>query len=82
MDNGLKKAVLEANMALKKLGLVIFTWGDTPDDAVHNTVVLEVIATMAFHSRLINPELGAMPQELLDRHFLRKHGDGAYYGQA
>jgi L-ribulose-5-phosphate 4-epimerase len=59
-----------------------FTWGDTPDDAVHNTVVLEEIATMAFHSRLINPELGVMPQELLDRHFLRKHGDGAYYGQA
>lgn len=58
-----------------------FTWGDTPDDAVHNTIVLEEIATMAFHSRLINPGMGPMGQELLDRHFLRKHGAGAYYGQ-
>lgn len=58
-----------------------FTWGDTPDAAVHNTIVLEEIATMAFHSRLINPGMGPMEQELLDRHFLRKHGADAYYGQ-
>ena len=58
-----------------------FTWGGTPDDAVHNTIVLEEIATMAFYSRRINPEMVPMAQELLDRHFLRKHGDGAYYGQ-
>ena len=59
-----------------------FTWGETPEDAVHNTVVLEEIATMAFHSRLINPQMGPMAPELLDRHFLRKHGAGAYYGQS
>lgn len=58
-----------------------FTWGATPDDAVHNTIVLEEIATMALNSRLINPEMGPMAQELLDRHFLRKHGESAYYGQ-
>jgi L-ribulose-5-phosphate 4-epimerase len=58
-----------------------FTWGGTPEAAVHNTVVLEEIATMALSSRLINPALGPMAQELLDRHFLRKHGAGAYYGQ-
>lgn len=58
-----------------------FTWGKTPSDAVHNTVVLEEVATMAFHGRLINPQMGPMAAELLDRHFLRKHGAGAYYGQ-
>jgi L-ribulose-5-phosphate 4-epimerase len=58
-----------------------FTWGTTPEAAVHNTVVLEEIASMAFHSRLINPQMGPIAQELLDRHFLRKHGAGAYYGQ-
>lgn len=59
-----------------------FTWGATPEDAVHNTIVLEEIATMALNSRLINPAMGPMAQELLDRHFLRKHGAGAYYGQS
>lgn len=59
-----------------------FTWGATPEDAVHNTIVLEEIATMALNSRLVNPEMGPMAQELLDRHFLRKHGVGAYYGQS
>jgi L-ribulose-5-phosphate 4-epimerase len=58
-----------------------FTWGPTPEAAVHNTVVLEEIATMAFHSRCINPQMGPIAQGLLDRHFLRKHGADAYYGQ-
>ncbi|MDJ0784726.1 MAG: L-ribulose-5-phosphate 4-epimerase [Desulfosarcinaceae bacterium] len=58
-----------------------FTWGTTPEKAVHNTVVLEEVASMAFYSRLINPQMGAMDQALLDRHFLRKHGANAYYGQ-
>ena len=58
-----------------------FTWGATPTDAVHNTMVLEEIAAMAYHSRMIHPELPAMPSELLDKHFLRKHGAKAYYGQ-
>lgn len=58
-----------------------FTWGTSPMDAVHNSVVLEELATMAYNSVLINPTVDRMQQELLDKHFLRKHGPGAYYGQ-
>lgn len=59
-----------------------FTWGATPTDAVHNTKVLEEIAAMAYHSRLINPDISPMPSDLLDKHYLRKHGANAYYGQS
>lgn len=58
-----------------------FTWGKTPDEAVHNAVVLEQVALMAIYSGILTPGLGPMPQVLLDKHFLRKHGPGAYYGQ-
>jgi L-ribulose-5-phosphate 4-epimerase len=58
-----------------------FTWGSSAMDAVHNTVVLEEIATMAQLSLAINPNLQDMEEELLDKHYLRKHGAGAYYGQ-
>ena len=58
-----------------------FTWGATPTEAVHNTVVLEEIAAMACLSRQINPEMSSIPFELLDKHYLRKHGTDAYYGQ-
>jgi len=58
-----------------------FTWGATPTEAVHNTVVLEEIAAMACLSRQINPEMSSIPQDLLDKHYLRKHGADAYYGQ-
>ena len=58
-----------------------FTWGTDAFDAVHNAVVLEECAFMAFHSKMMNPELGPMQQELLDKHYLRKHGANAYYGQ-
>jgi len=58
-----------------------FTWGKDPEDAVHNAVVLEEVARMAILSRAIGPAL-SISQELLDKHFLRKHGAGAYYGQA
>ena len=57
-----------------------FTWGTDAENAVHNSVVLEQIAKMAFISRLINPEL-TMNEELIKKHFFRKHGVGAYYGQ-
>lgn len=59
-----------------------FTWGRSPKEAVHNAVVLEETAMMAFHSILLSG--GKVPhiqQELLDKHYLRKHGPGAYYGQ-
>jgi len=57
-----------------------FTWGSNAHEAVHNAVVLEQIAKMAFIARLINPEL-KMNEELIKKHFYRKHGAGAYYGQ-
>ncbi len=57
-----------------------FSWGKTPHDAVHNAVVLEKIAEMTFRSLQLNPN-AKMDKELLDKHFLRKHGANAYYGQ-
>lgn len=58
-----------------------FTWGTDPFNAVHNAVVLEEVAFMDFHAMALNPSLTPMQQELLDKHYLRKHGPGAYYGQ-
>ena len=58
-----------------------FTWGKDAAEAVHNAVVLEEAAFMNFHAMMLNPEIGHMQQELLDKHFLRKHGKNAYYGQ-
>ena len=59
-----------------------FAWGKDAEEAVHNAAVLELVARMAMLSLPLNPTLPAMPQHLLDKHFLRKHGAGAYYGQA
>ena len=58
-----------------------FAWGKDAPAAVHNAAVLEVVARMAFLSMQMDPALPAMPQQLLEKHFLRKHGPGAYYGQ-
>ena len=58
-----------------------FTWGTDPHNAVHNAVVLEELAFMAFHTEAITPGKEVMQQELLDKHYLRKHGKNAYYGQ-
>ena len=58
-----------------------FAWGKDPFDAVHNAVVLEECAFMDFHAMILTPGLPPMQQELLDKHYLRKHGPGAYYGQ-
>ncbi len=59
-----------------------FTWGKNPHDAVHNAVVLEEVAMMALNARMLSGnDLSPMPRTLLDKHFLRKHGAGAYYGQ-
>ena len=58
-----------------------FTWGTDPMNAVHNAVVLEEVSFMDFHAKLLNPAAGAMQQPLLDKHYLRKHGANAYYGQ-
>jgi L-ribulose-5-phosphate 4-epimerase len=58
-----------------------FAWGTDPLNAVHNAVVMEEIAFMNFHAQMLDPDIGPMQQELLDKHYLRKHGDSAYYGQ-
>lgn len=58
-----------------------FAWGTDPHNAVHNAVVLEELAFMAFHTETMNPSISPMQQELLDKHYLRKHGKNSYYGQ-
>ncbi|AIU73194.1 ribulose 5-phosphate epimerase [Hafnia alvei FB1] len=58
-----------------------FTWGKDPIDAVHNAVVLEEVAYMGIFSQQLSPQLPDMQQTLLDKHYLRKHGENAYYGQ-
>lgn len=58
-----------------------FAWGKSAKDAVHSAVVLEEVAYMALFSQQITPTLPAMQQTLLDKHWLRKHGANAYYGQ-
>lgn len=58
-----------------------FTWGADPEAAVHNSAVLEMTAQMALLTLRLQPEQPPIPQFLLDRHYLRKHGAGAYYGQ-
>jgi L-ribulose-5-phosphate 4-epimerase len=58
-----------------------FTWGKDPAKAVYNAVVLEEIAKMAYLTLQINPEISCIKQTLIDKHFFRKHGKDAYYGQ-
>lgn len=58
-----------------------FAWGADPMEAVHNAVVLEEVAFMNFHTMLLTPGIPPMQPELLDKHYLRKHGKNAYYGQ-
>ena len=58
-----------------------FAWGKDAVDAVHSAVVLEEVAKMAFRTELINPKVMEAPQCLQDKHYFRKHGANAYYGQ-
>ncbi|PIE33641.1 L-ribulose-5-phosphate 4-epimerase [candidate division KSB3 bacterium] len=58
-----------------------FSWGTNADNAVHNAVVMEEVAKMAYRAFVLDPSLDTMSQVLLDKHFLRKHGVNAYYGQ-
>ncbi len=59
----------------------VFTWGKDAHEAVHNAVVVEECAKMAAWTRLINPAAEEAPQAMQDKHYFRKHGAGAYYGQ-
>ena len=58
-----------------------FAWGKNAEEAVHNAVVLEEVSFMDWHAMLLNPDIAPMQKTLLDRHYLRKHGKNAYYGQ-
>ena len=58
-----------------------FTWGKDPAQAVYHSVVLEECAKMGIFTRMVNPNAAPAPQRMLDKHYLRKHGPNAYYGQ-
>jgi L-ribulose-5-phosphate 4-epimerase len=58
-----------------------FTWGETPEKAVYNAVVLEELARMAYFTKTLNPSAERLPERLISKHFERKHGKNAYYGQ-
>jgi L-ribulose-5-phosphate 4-epimerase len=58
-----------------------FVWGRTPHDAAHNAVVLEAVARMAYRTLSLRANAGGVSQALLDRHYFRKHGKDATYGQ-
>lgn len=58
-----------------------FAWGKNAGEAVHNAVVLEEVAKMAYRAETIEPRIQPAPQELQDKHYFRKHGANAYYGQ-
>jgi L-ribulose-5-phosphate 4-epimerase len=58
-----------------------FCWGKTPAEAAHTAVILEEIAALALRTLTANPQIAAIPRYLHDKHFLRKHGTTAYYGQ-
>ena len=60
----------------------LFTWGKDAHEAVHNAVVVEEVAKMALYTEMINPKAEPTPQAMQDKHYLRKHGKNAYYGQA
>jgi len=76
----LKRDVLAANLELCRRGLALFAWGTGPAGAAHNAVVLEEVAQIAILSRAVGSPR-PIARTLIDRHFLRKHGPGAYYGQ-
>lgn len=59
----------------------VFTWGKDAGEAVHNAVVTEEVAKMAARCELLNPDVNPIPRELQDKHYYRKHGENAYYGQ-
>ena len=72
--------------AIEVPGIVVashgpFTWGKTPEEAVYNAVVLEEVAKMAYYTSSINPRIRQADKYLQDKHYLRKHGANAYYGQ-
>ena len=73
---------IEVNLALQGGGAHgAFTWGETPEKAVYNAVVLEELARMAFVTHTLDPSATRLPERLIRKHFERKHGKDRYYGQ-
>lgn len=77
---------LESLHELRPPGVLVahhapFCWGKTPAEAAHNAAILEEIAQMATYTITVNPRAQAIPRVLQEKHFLRKHGSSAYYGQ-
>lgn len=77
----LKEQVCRANLLLVEYKLVISTWGKDAVAAVEAAVTLDEVARMAQGTVVLSPQQKPIPQTLLDKHFLRKHGKNAYYGQ-
>lgn len=81
------EAIRERNInPLEVPGIIVsshgpFAWGKDPGDAVHNAVVLEEVAKMAYATEALNVRISPIQQALQDKHYLRKHGKNAYYGQ-
>jgi L-ribulose-5-phosphate 4-epimerase len=71
-----------ATPAVLVAGHAPFTWGPSPVDAAHTAVVLETVARMAILTLSVNPECAGVSKALLDRHYFRKHGPKATYGQS
>lgn len=78
-DGGLDPAQMPAVLVA---GHGPFTWGSTVEKAVENAIALESVAKMALHTHILNPDAGSLDRSLLDKHFRRKHGPAAYYGQS
>ncbi len=67
--------------AVPLAGHAPFAWGKSPAEAAHNAVVLEEISALAIQTQAIHSACPPIPDSLLNKHFFRKHGPGAYYGQ-
>lgn len=79
LDNGGLDAAAMPGILVAKHGP--FTWGKTSEDALNNAIVLEEVARMAFLTEMMNPKAAPAAQYLLNKHYFRKHGANAYYGQ-
>ncbi|MBN2442127.1 MAG: L-ribulose-5-phosphate 4-epimerase AraD [Spirochaetales bacterium] len=87
VETGLLIVECFASLSYKEVQMVLvgahgpFAWGETPEKAVYNSVMLEELAKMAYITKQINPEITEIKQTLIDKHYQRKHGNNAYYGQ-
>jgi L-ribulose-5-phosphate 4-epimerase len=87
VETGIQIVKLFENISYKEVEMVLvaghgpFTWGDSPEKAVYNSVILEELAKMAYLSLNINPQVKPLPKHLIQKHYSRKHGPDSYYGQ-